>query len=68
MARFIGYPDRQVLGVFDSDAAADRAIEAIEAIGGFNGGLNGGATKPEHIQRSVPTTLSASMPPASATA
>lgn len=33
MARFIGYPDRQVVGVFDSEAAADRAIAALAAGG-----------------------------------
>jgi hypothetical protein len=33
MARFIGYPDRQVLGVFDSDAAADRAMAALTSAG-----------------------------------
>lgn len=33
MTRFIGYPDRQVLGVFDADAAADRAVSALTAAG-----------------------------------
>ncbi|HJP89880.1 MAG TPA: hypothetical protein VJ850_12665 [Candidatus Limnocylindrales bacterium] len=33
MARFIGYPNRQLLGVFDSDASADRAVEALLAAG-----------------------------------
>lgn len=33
MARFIGYPDRQVLAVFDSTAAADRAVAALEEAG-----------------------------------
>ena len=33
MARFIGYPNRQVLGVFDSHASADRALEALSAAG-----------------------------------
>lgn len=33
MARFIGYPDRQVLAVFDSSAAADRAVAALEEAG-----------------------------------
>ncbi len=31
MSSFIGYPRRQVLAVFDTPAAADRAIAAIEA-------------------------------------
>jgi hypothetical protein len=30
---FIGYPDRQVLAVFDSDASADRALEALTRAG-----------------------------------
>ena len=29
MARFIGYPDRQVVAVFDDAAAADRAVAAL---------------------------------------
>ena len=33
MARFIGYPNRQVLAVLDDEASLDRAIAAIEAIG-----------------------------------
>ena len=33
MTRFIGYPNRQVLGVFDSDASAERAIAALIAAG-----------------------------------
>lgn len=41
MARFIGYPDRQVLAVFDSGAAADRAVAALVAAG----------TAPTAIQR-----------------
>ena len=32
MTGFIGYPDRQVLGVFDSDASAERAIAALAAV------------------------------------
>jgi hypothetical protein len=41
MASFIGYPDRQLLGVFDSEASADRALEALAAAG----------AKPEDIER-----------------
>ena len=41
MTRFIGYPDRQVLGVFDSEAAADRAVTALQEAG----------IKPEAIHR-----------------
>jgi hypothetical protein len=41
VARFIGYPDRQVVGVFDTAAAADRALAALTARG----------TPIEHIQR-----------------
>jgi hypothetical protein len=33
MTRFIGYPDRQVLVVFDAEASADRAVAAITAMG-----------------------------------
>ena len=33
MARFIGYPNRQVLGVFDDQAAADRAARELGAAG-----------------------------------
>jgi hypothetical protein len=33
MARFIGYPDRQVVAVFDSAAAAGQAVGALRAIG-----------------------------------
>lgn len=33
MTRFIGYPNRQVLAVFDSRAEADRAVEALRAAG-----------------------------------
>lgn len=33
MSRFIGYPNRQVLGVFDSDASTDRAVAALSAAG-----------------------------------
>ena len=33
MARFIGYPDRQVVGVFDTAAAADRVVGALTAAG-----------------------------------
>jgi hypothetical protein len=29
VSRFIGYPSRQVLGVFDKRAAAERAVEAL---------------------------------------
>lgn len=41
MAQFIGYPDRQVLGVFDSAAAAERAMAALLA----------GGVEPDAIQR-----------------
>jgi hypothetical protein len=41
VARFIGYPDRQVVAVFDSDAAADRAVTALREAG----------RAPEAIQR-----------------
>jgi len=33
VAQFIGYPDRQVLAVFDSTTAADRAVAAITEAG-----------------------------------
>jgi hypothetical protein len=33
MAQFIGYPDRQVLAVLDTPAAADRAAAALAATG-----------------------------------
>jgi hypothetical protein len=33
MAEFIGYPRRKVLAVFDSPAAADRAVAALESAG-----------------------------------
>ena len=33
MATFIGYPNRQVLAVFDDQAAAERAIEVLVAAG-----------------------------------
>jgi hypothetical protein len=33
VARFIGYPNRQVLAVFDADASADRAVETLIAAG-----------------------------------
>ena len=33
VARFIGYPSRQVLGVLDDEAATRRAIAAVEAVG-----------------------------------
>jgi hypothetical protein len=33
VARFIGYPNRQVLGVFDADPSADRAVAALAAAG-----------------------------------
>jgi hypothetical protein len=33
MARFIGYPSRQVLAVLDDAAAADRATAALRAVG-----------------------------------
>lgn len=32
MARFIGYPDRQVLGVLDDEAALRQAIAAVAAL------------------------------------
>ena len=35
MARFIGYPNRQVVAVFDDRAAADRAVQSLRA-GGFD--------------------------------
>jgi hypothetical protein len=41
VARFIGYPDRQVLGVFDSDASAERALAGLAQAG----------AKPDDIQR-----------------
>lgn len=37
MARFIGYPNRQVVGVFDDAAAAHRAIDQLNASGIANG-------------------------------
>jgi len=33
VSRFIGYPNRQVLGVFDADASAARAVAALVAAG-----------------------------------
>jgi hypothetical protein len=33
VTRFIGYPNRQVLGVFDSDSSADRAVAALTGAG-----------------------------------
>ena len=33
MGRFIGYPNRQVVAVFDDGAAAERAIDALAAAG-----------------------------------
>jgi hypothetical protein len=33
MSRFIGYPSRQVVGVFDSRAAAERAVAAMRDAG-----------------------------------
>ena len=41
MSSFIGYPDRQVLAVFDSDASANRALTALAAAG----------VKPDVVQR-----------------
>jgi hypothetical protein len=41
VSRFIGYPDRQVLAVFDADASADRAVAT----------LTGAGVAPETIQR-----------------
>jgi hypothetical protein len=39
VARFIGYPDRQVLAVFDSTGAADRAVAALEQAGTSPGAI-----------------------------
>jgi hypothetical protein len=33
VARFIGYPNRQVLAVFDDESSVDRALEALAAVG-----------------------------------
>ena len=37
MARFIGYPDRQVLAVLDDEDAVRRAVAAVTAVGVPNG-------------------------------
>jgi hypothetical protein len=37
MARFIGYPDRQVLAVLDDEDAVQRAVAAVTAVGVPNG-------------------------------
>jgi hypothetical protein len=39
MARFIGYPNRQVVAVFDDGAAADRAVAALRDAGAREGDI-----------------------------
>ena len=39
MARFIGYPNRQVLAVFDDEAAVERAMAALTAAGVAKGAI-----------------------------